>query len=219
MVEGLLALISLGCLGLLAIQPFKNPPPISLRYVALVGLLPVAVTAGLMAASRYDMRYAAASLLTFYTSAVAETTGALALAVALYSEVHRNSNISPQWYALPTGSSPLALISNYVPSSYIQLAIFTVLGAYLLSAARELPDKADSLRLSAFAFLGAAASRVVLDRFDFLLDAVNSNLLGVVGVQLSSYLVYEFMMVVAVFFLFLHLLKTYQGASIKLKGK
>jgi hypothetical protein len=30
-VEGLLALISLGCLGLLAIQPFKNPPPISLR--------------------------------------------------------------------------------------------------------------------------------------------------------------------------------------------
>jgi hypothetical protein len=66
--------------------------------VATVGLLPVALTAGLMAASRYDMRYAAASLLTFYTAVVAETTGALALAVTLYSEVHRNANISPQWY-------------------------------------------------------------------------------------------------------------------------
>jgi ABC-type Fe3+-siderophore transport system permease subunit len=32
-VEALLALISLGCLGLLAVQPFKNPPPISLRYL------------------------------------------------------------------------------------------------------------------------------------------------------------------------------------------
>jgi hypothetical protein len=74
--------------------------------VATVGLLPVALTAGLMAASRYDMRYAAASLLTFYTAVVAETTGALALAVTLYSEVHRNANISPQWFVRVSNRSP-----------------------------------------------------------------------------------------------------------------
>jgi hypothetical protein len=106
-----------------------------------------------------------------------------------------------------------------VPSAYIQLAIYAILGAYLLSAARQLPDKADSLRLSAFAFLAAAASRVLLDRFEFVLDSVNANLLGVVGVHVTSYLVYELIMTIAVFFLFMHLLRTYQGGAIKLKGK
>lgn len=66
--------------------------------MALVGLVPLAVTAGLMALSRYDMKYAATSLLTFYTSVVAETTGALALAVMFYSEINHNTNISPQWF-------------------------------------------------------------------------------------------------------------------------
>lgn len=70
----------------------------------------------------------------FFPARVAiQTTGTLALAVAAYGAIEGPDKISAQWYALPTGCAPLAMVYQYVPPVYIQ-AVFA--GAILAYAAR-----------------------------------------------------------------------------------
>jgi hypothetical protein len=104
---------------------------------------------------------------------------------------------------LLAGSLLLAL-QPYVSSGLVQLAIFAVLGTYLLFAARHAGSSLQ-LRLSALAFLAASALHVVLEHLprelSFILDTVLAGSAG-----LSTYRLYEIMLVVAVSLLHLHFL-------------
>ena len=72
-------------------------------------------------------------LLPFFLPAMVaiQTTGTLALCVGIYSSIQGPNRISPQWYALPTGASPLGMLHQYIPPQYIQIAL---LGATTLFA-------------------------------------------------------------------------------------
>src|SRR5690554_1071384 len=56
----------------------------------------------------------------FWVKVVLQTTGALAFVIACYSYTHK-AQISAHWYSLPTGSSSIALITQYVPATYLAL--------------------------------------------------------------------------------------------------
>eukprot|EP00457_Paulinella_chromatophora_P009009 gb/GEZN01009060.1/.p1 GENE.gb/GEZN01009060.1/~~gb/GEZN01009060.1/.p1 ORF type:complete len:213 (+),score=23.96 gb/GEZN01009060.1/:79-717(+) len=66
----------------------------------------------------------------FWIQATMETVGALAICVAIYSSVNK-ADISPHWYSLPTGCTPLTILSQYVPSWQLSMVIFSALLCYL----------------------------------------------------------------------------------------
>jgi hypothetical protein len=78
-----------------------------------VGLLPLVVYSSLTAAVMGfpDLRvFLILVVLLYHTSTMARTTGALALAVMLYSEADRSTNISPYWYVSDRRTSTRAYI-------------------------------------------------------------------------------------------------------------
>jgi hypothetical protein len=64
------------------------------------------------------------------------TTGTLAVAIGAYSSVHKAA-ISAHWYSLPTGCAPIAMLAQYVPSFYFQLAFLGLIIAYILVKAKD----------------------------------------------------------------------------------
>lgn len=68
----------------------------------------------------------------FPLRAAVQTTGALAFAVGTYSRINGADKISAQWFALPTGSAPLAMLYQYVPPYVIQAVFIGAALAYAL---------------------------------------------------------------------------------------
>jgi len=66
--------------------------------------------------------------------------------------------------------------------------------------------------MSIFSFLFAAGARVLLDHQDFFLTTLNMGA-EPLGLSLTSYLVYEILLVPAVIFLFMHFLKSYKAGK------
>eukprot|EP01113_Clastostelium_recurvatum_P011948 TRINITY_DN16153_c0_g1_i2.p1 TRINITY_DN16153_c0_g1~~TRINITY_DN16153_c0_g1_i2.p1 ORF type:complete len:211 (-),score=8.00 TRINITY_DN16153_c0_g1_i2:46-678(-) len=69
----------------------------------------------------------------FWSQALQDTTGALALAIACYSFINKQ-RISAHWYSLPTGCSWLAMLSQYILPPHIKLGCICVTLVYILYA-------------------------------------------------------------------------------------
>lgn len=59
-----------------------------------------------------------------------QTTGTLALLVGAYSAINKAS-ISAHWYSLPTGSAPMAMLAQYMPTFYFQIGLTAIFLAYV----------------------------------------------------------------------------------------
>eukprot|EP00298_Acanthocystis_sp_HF-20_P026843 c4675_g1_i1.p1 GENE.c4675_g1_i1~~c4675_g1_i1.p1 ORF type:complete len:201 (+),score=62.18 c4675_g1_i1:54-656(+) len=107
--------------------------PLPEKWTWFIGLGLVALYAIATALYATGGKYTALIVVLFPLQSTLETTGALALAIASYSSLH-DAKISSHWFSLPTGCAPLAMASQYVPSYYIQLAIFVSFLIYSLGA-------------------------------------------------------------------------------------
>jgi hypothetical protein len=65
----------------------------------------------------------------FVITSILQTTGILALCISIYSHLNENK-ISAHWYSLPTGASPLTMLTQYVPSHIIQVSIVALFATY-----------------------------------------------------------------------------------------
>jgi hypothetical protein len=111
----------------------------TIRGVAFPEKMPWMIGMGLttsyvMAATLYELggKYTVLVGVFFPMRAAVQTTGALAFAVGTYSRIHGADKISAQWFAVPTGSAPLAMLYQYVPPPTMQAVFMVVALAYAL---------------------------------------------------------------------------------------
>lgn len=69
-------------------------------------------------------------------SSVIETTATLGLLIGAYSFMNKDQ-ISPHWYSLPTGCTPLTMIAQYYPTYYIQMVLVAVFVLYVVIKQRD----------------------------------------------------------------------------------
>jgi len=126
--------------------------------------------------------YSALGLMaSFYTNAVMLTTGTLALAISVYSYLN-NHSVSAQWYALPTGASPLAMLSQYVPLLYIHFGILSIILGYALVKYQSRIKTDYMVGMVVALWIGAAFSLLVSKGFPNIIGSA----LGTVGLKLAD---------------------------------
>jgi hypothetical protein len=116
----------------------------------------------------------------FVITSVVQTTGILALCISIYSHVNENK-ISAHWYSLPTGASPLTMLTQYVPSHIIQVSIVALFAGYFAMSHLE---KGKFYILGLVLIAGSHFVGTKLDGFQGL-DFYNvQNILMILGLSL-----------------------------------
>jgi hypothetical protein len=122
--------LALGCVFGLVKTMRDVPFPEKTPWFIGMGL----TTCYVLAATLYELggQYNALVVVFFPLRAAIQTTGALAFAVGTYARINGADKISPQWFALPTGSAPLALVYQHVPPHKMQAVFMGITLAYAL---------------------------------------------------------------------------------------